>query len=337
MMQNVDYNLFSILILTILIIYNYFITSKNRISIQLFQKMILLDLVMCLSESMSAMLKSINYFNLFSEYILKLIFFMCFILLPYYFLLYAIYNIYDKKRYDDYRKYLSIPVVLMMVLVLTNPYMQFIFKITTQNSYELQSGWLLIVLYATIYALIIAGLILVNWNKITVSLKLSAMMYVFLSCVSYAILLFVNNDLMISGATVVLSLIIMQLNLQNSQMILEAIVQEQEEKQEAIRANREKSNFLANMSHEVRTPLNVITSMNEMILRESKNEQIEDYAQRIKTADEILTSIINNVFDISKVEVGQVDVLSDEYELAELLKELTAIGHVRAEKSIYYF
>lgn len=337
MMQNVDYNLFSILILTILIIYNYFITSKNRISIQLFQKMILLDLVMCLSESMSAMLKSINYFNLFSEYLLKLIFFMCFILLPYYFLLYAIYNIYDKKRYDDHRKYLSIPVVIMVVLVLANPYIQFVFKITTQNGYELQSGWLLIVLYATIYALIIAGLILVNWNKITVSLKLSAMMYVFLSCVSYAILLFVNNDLMISGATVVLSLIIMQLNLQNPQMILEAIVQEQEEKQEAIRANREKSNFLANMSHEVRTPLNVITSMNEMILRESKNEQIEDYAQRIKTAGEILTSIINNVFDISKVEVGQVDVLSDEYELAELLKELTAIGHVRAEEKHLLF
>lgn len=135
---------------------------------------------------------------------------------------------------------------------------------------------------------------------------------------------------MISGATIVLCLIIMRLNLQNPQMISEAIEHEQEEKSlEAIRAN--KSNFLANMSHEIRTPLNVITSMNEMILRESKNEQIEDYAQRIKTSGEILVSIINNVFDISKIEVGQAEIMEDEYELADLLKELTAIGSVRAE------
>ncbi|MDD3660787.1 MAG: ATP-binding protein [Lachnospiraceae bacterium] len=189
----------------------------------------------------------------------------------------------------------------------------------------------MIITTALSYSLMVGILIAIKWSEITISLRLSALLYVLLSTVSYFILIFIDRELMISGATIVLCLIIMQLNLQNPQMISEAIEHEQEEKLEAIRANREKSNFLANMSHEIRTPLNVITSMNEMILRESKNEQIEDYAQRIKTSGEILVSIINNVFDISKIEVGQAEIMEDEYELADLLKELTAIGSVRAE------
>lgn len=330
-MFNIDYNLFSILILTVLILYNYFIVSKNKISIQLFQRMILLDLVMCIAESISVMLRSLNSNNIFMEYLVTMIFFACFIMLPFYFLVYVILNIRGKSSYDNFRKFLIIPVIIVEGLLLSNPFSHIIFTISKQNGYQLQNGWYLIILTALVYSFIIGVLIFMRWNEITVSLRLSALLYVLLSSLSYLILIFLNRDLMISGATIVLCLIIMQLNLQNPQMISEAIEHEQEEKLEAIRANREKSNFLANMSHEIRTPLNVITSMNEMILRESKNEQIEDYAQRIKTSGEILVSIINNVFDISKIEVGQAEIMEDEYELADLLKELTAIGSVRAE------
>ena len=330
-MFSIDYNLFSILILTVLILYNYFITSKNKVPIQLFQKMILLDLVMCLAESIALMLRGMHSDYYFLLYLVTLVFFTCFILLPYYFLVYVILNISHEKSYDKERKYFILPVLLMIALILSNPLTDFLFSLSRDGEYKLNEGWILLVLTAIYYSLIIGLMIVSRWSKITISLKLSALMYVMLSIGTYLILIFVNGELMISGATVVLSLIIMQLNLQNPQMISEAIEQEQEEKLEAIRANREKSNFLANMSHEIRTPLNVITSMNEMILRESKNEQIEDYSQRIKTSGEILISIINNVFDISKIEVGQAEIMPDEYELTDLLKELTAIGSVRAE------
>ena len=219
----------------------------------------------------------------------------------------------------------------MEILVFSNPFTHYIFAFSSDNDYQINGGWYLIITIALSYSLMVGIIIAIKWSEITISLRLSALLYVLLSTISYFILIFIDRELMISGATIVLCLIIMQLNLQNPQMISEAIEQEQEEKWEAIRANREKSNFLANMSHEIRTPLNVITSMNEMILRESKNEQIEDYSQRIKTSGEILISIINNVFDISKIEVGQAEIMPDEYELTDLLKELTAIGSVRAE------
>ncbi len=330
-MFSIDYNLFSILILTVLILYNYFIVSKNKESIQLFQRMIILALVMCIAESISVMLRGMNTHNVFLEYVVTQLFFACFAMLPFYFLVYVILNIRGKNAYEKFRNYLMIPVLILEVIIMSNPLTHYVFELTVEGEYQLNSGWTLIIMTAVAYSVVISLLIVYRWNEIMISLKLSALMYAMLSIGSYLILLFVNKELMISGATVVLSLIIMQLNLQNPQMISEAIEQEQEEKIEAIRANREKSNFLANMSHEIRTPLNVITSMNEMILRESKNEQIEDYSQRIKTAGEILISIINNVFDISKIEVGQAEIMPDEYELTDLLKELTAIGSVRSE------
>lgn len=330
-MFSIDYNLFSILILTVLILYNYFIVSKNKISIQLFQRMILLALVMCIMESISAILRGMDSHNIFVEYVVTQLFFACFVMLPFYFLVYVILNLRGKYAYDKYHKYLMIPVLMLEVMIMTNPITHYVFHLSAEGSYRLNKGWTLIVITGFAYSILIILLTIYRWNEITSSLKLSAMMYSMLSIGSYLLLLFINKEMMISGATVVLSLIIIQLNLQNPQMISEAIEHEQEEKLEAMRANREKTNFLANMSHEIRTPLNVITSMNEMILRESKNEQIEDYSQRIKTSGEILISIINNVFDISKIEVGQAEIMPDEYELTDLLKELTAIGSVRAE------
>ena len=56
MIYSIDFELFSILILTVLIVYNYFIMTKNKTSIHLFQRMILLDLVMCLAESIYVMM-----------------------------------------------------------------------------------------------------------------------------------------------------------------------------------------------------------------------------------------------------------------------------------------
>ena len=68
-------------------------------------------------------------------------------------------------------------------------------------------------------------------------------------------------------------------------------------------ANNAKSNFLAQMSHEIRTPLNTVLGMNEMILRESDSETVSKYASYIKNAGQTLLGIINDILDLSKLEV----------------------------------
>jgi len=94
------------------------------------------------------------------------------------------------------------------------------------------------------------------------------------------------------------------------------------EKSAADSANKAKSNFLADMSHEIRTPINAVLGMNEMILRESKDEQILEYSANIKSAGNTLLSIINNILDFSKIEDGKMSLVPVEFDTAELINSL---------------
>ena len=68
-------------------------------------------------------------------------------------------------------------------------------------------------------------------------------------------------------------------------------------------ANEAKSSFLAQMSHEIRTPLNAVMGMDEMILRESQDEEILEYAETIQKAGGTLLSLINDILiKVSKLD-----------------------------------
>ena len=97
-------------------------------------------------------------------------------------------------------------------------------------------------------------------------------------------------------------------------------------------ANRAKSVFLAQMSHEIRTPINAVLGMNEMILRESKDKAILDYASNAYTAGKTLLSTINDILDISKIEAGRLEIIENEYELYSLISDCFHIVVDRAEK-----
>ncbi len=95
----------------------------------------------------------------------------------------------------------------------------------------------------------------------------------------------------------------------------------EKEKQLAVAAGENKAKFLANMSHEIRTPINTVIGMNEMILRENKDEVIEEYAYNIKRASEMLLSLINDVLDFSKMEAGKLQLVENDYYLSTMLND----------------
>ncbi|MCR4604846.1 MAG: response regulator [Eubacterium sp.] len=97
-------------------------------------------------------------------------------------------------------------------------------------------------------------------------------------------------------------------------------------------ANRAKSSFLANMSHEIRTPINAVLGMDEMILRESKEEQTRVYAADIQSAGKTLLSLINDILDFSKIEEGRMEIIPVTYDLASLISDLANMVRARAEK-----
>mgnify|MGYP003308690440 CR=1 FL=1 len=105
----------------------------------------------------------------------------------------------------------------------------------------------------------------------------------------------------------------------------------------AEQANHAKSDFLANMSHEIRTPINAVIGMNEMILRESGDEAILEYAGNIDIASQSLLSIINDILDFSKIESGKMEIVNNEYKLGESLYDVVSMIELKAKQKGLHF
>lgn len=100
----------------------------------------------------------------------------------------------------------------------------------------------------------------------------------------------------------------------------------------AEQANHAKSDFLANMSHEIRTPINAIMGMNEMVLRESKDESIREYATNIESASKTLLSLINDILDFSKIEAGKMEIIQAPYDVAVFFNDVVNMTSVKAKQ-----
>ncbi len=101
---------------------------------------------------------------------------------------------------------------------------------------------------------------------------------------------------------------------------------------EALAANEAKGKFLAHMSHEIRTPINAVLGMDEMILRESGEPQIKEYAMDIYTAGQTLLSLINDILDFSKIESGKMEIVPVEYDFCSLVHDLANMTTQRAKE-----
>jgi len=88
------------------------------------------------------------------------------------------------------------------------------------------------------------------------------------------------------------------------------------------KANEAKSNFLAGMSHEMRTPLNAIIGLSNLILEtEGLDESTFDNIEKINNAGMMLLDTVNNILDISKIEAGKAELIPIEYSLAKLIHD----------------
>ena len=103
-------------------------------------------------------------------------------------------------------------------------------------------------------------------------------------------------------------------------------------RRQAEKASIAKSEFLANMSHEIRTPMNAIIGMNEIIMEESEDTEICNYARDVQSAAKSLLAIINDILDLSKVEAGKMELVNVNYYLKDMADEIIGMMDMAASQ-----
>ena len=93
-------------------------------------------------------------------------------------------------------------------------------------------------------------------------------------------------------------------------------------KEQAFAANKAKSEFLANMSHEVRTPMNGVLGMLQLLQMTELNDEQLEYVDTAMESGKSLLAIINDILDYSKIEAGKLPMTPEEFNIREIIKTL---------------
>ena len=102
-------------------------------------------------------------------------------------------------------------------------------------------------------------------------------------------------------------------------------------------ASHAKSEFLATMAHELRTPLNGVLGLVDIMGRTQLNSAQRDHLATIGASGRALVSVINDVLDMSRIEAGSLEILSEPFDLNRLTDDLAAIyGALAADKGLAF-
>ncbi len=89
---------------------------------------------------------------------------------------------------------------------------------------------------------------------------------------------------------------------------------------EAYRVSELKSSFVANMSHEIRTPLNGVIGMMNLLSRTSLNSEQREYVDVAKSSGDALTTVINDILDVARIEAGRLQIERREFDVHETVE-----------------
>jgi len=102
-------------------------------------------------------------------------------------------------------------------------------------------------------------------------------------------------------------------------------------------ANQAKSSFLASVSHEIRTPINVVVGMSDIILRDYDDPKLNEYADSIQTAAQSLLDLINDILDFSKIESGKTSIVNADYNTSKFFKDVINVySHNKDNKPVNF-
>lgn len=126
-----------------------------------------------------------------------------------------------------------------------------------------------------------------------------------------------------------LDLLLKYLEKKNEELVIE--------RNKAEEATRSKSLFLANMSHEIRSPMNGILGLSQLLLNSDLKPEQRELLKVMTTSGENLIQIINDILDYSKIEAGQIEIESIQFDIRKLADTIFHLLNFKAvEKGIKF-
>ncbi|MBQ7359821.1 MAG: response regulator [Lachnospiraceae bacterium] len=342
LIYNIHYGVAAALFAIILLLYMRLMYGVRSKSSKAFQGLILVLLVCDVLDVITAI--TISYhaqipwmLNMF----LNTMFFFSTMMLGYAFLGYA-----KQYTYKDFAPKLlgiigEVFLALYVVMLIVNWFTGWMFVIDPVTGY--QHGAWYNASYIVPFFYVVAAMILFfkSYREITLSSRIALCLYILIGITGPVLQATVFPDVLLTQFTIILGLLMIMFTVESPDYDkLMATMKELEETKalaesamnQAQEANQAKSDFLASMSHELRTPINVVLGMNEMIMRESKEESTLNYAKDIDNSSQMLLNLVNDILDFSKIEAGKMQIVSVKYQMDSLLHDLYVMTKSRAEK-----
>lgn len=111
-----------------------------------------------------------------------------------------------------------------------------------------------------------------------------------------------------------------------TQRIEKAVIEAEQEKHNAERANVAKTNFLANMSYDIRTPMNAIVGMTDIAKYNiDDKEKVQDCLDKITASSTQLLNLLNNILDMSEIEMEMLKLKESQFSMTELAENIQIV------------
>lgn len=224
--------------------------------------------------------------------------------------------------------------IVYLGLLLINASTGFIFRFDEAGQYVHGPCYHLIFMMPYVFFLWVAVLMFKLFQHFTKTQRISVVLYTVVGAVGPFLQLIWFPHVLLSVFTISLAMTIVLFALETPEYskLMETMAKLQDANTRAEQANEAKSRYLANISHEIRTPINAVLGMDEMILRESTEDSVRNYARQIQSAGDTMLSLINDILDFSKMEAGKFEIIPVEYNLRDLLEECHEMVVVRAHE-----
>ena len=231
-------------------------------------------------------------------------------------------------------------LALYIVLILINVHCGWIFTFNENGDYVHAPIYLIVYVVPYLYFTISAVYIVQSMKYYDVKQKWSIVLYIVLSMSGVVLQIVCFPNVLLNIFMIALGFVVILFSLETPeyQKLIKTMEELKVANEKAQAANEAKSHFLARMSHEIRTPINAVLGMDEMILRESTEPQILEYAKNIDTAGNTLLTLINDILDLSKIESGKMELYPAPYDVTEMIQKIRLLIQPKVdEKKLSFY